>query len=181
LADWKTKSSEVVYETPWLKVRRDEVVDHNGKPLTYSVVSLHHPSVFIVALNQAGELLLQKQYRYTVDSEMWELPAGHSDGQDLLSAAKRELLEETGLESSSWTSLGTYYQADGIGNIATAFFLAEDVASVSDDRDEDEDISAQRFVPIDELEQMIRDGKIECMPVVTGLHLAQLHQKVKEK
>src|SRR4030095_6537795 len=81
---WKTKSSDIVYETPWIKVRRDEVLNHHGKALTYSVVELHHPSVFIVAANDSGAILFQKNYRYTIDQTIWELPAGHSEGKKIL-------------------------------------------------------------------------------------------------
>lgn len=54
MSDWKTLSSEEVYRTPWISVRRDEVTTHTGKRLTYSVVDLAHPSVAIVASDDQG-------------------------------------------------------------------------------------------------------------------------------
>ena len=117
MADWQTQSSELVYETAWMRVRRDKVINHHGESLVYSVVETHHPSVFIVALNEAGEVLMQRNWRYTVGRSMWEMPAGHSEGEELLTAARRELLEETGLESDSWAALGGAFQADGIANL----------------------------------------------------------------
>src|SRR2546430_3289796 len=47
--------------------------------------------------------------------------------QDLLAAAKRELMEEAGLEGDDWVSLGKLYQASGIGSIPFATFLARNV------------------------------------------------------
>jgi hypothetical protein len=75
MADWQTLSSEIVYETPWIKVRRDEVRNHLGKPLTYSFIELQHPSVFIIAVNDRGEVFWQKNYRYTIKQIIWELRA----------------------------------------------------------------------------------------------------------
>lgn len=174
MSNWETLNSEIVYETAWIKVRRDEVLNQNGKPLTYSVVELNHPSVFIVAVNSNGKIFLQRVYRYTVDKEMWEIPAGHSDGQDLLVAAKRELMEETGLESDDWTNLGTFYQAAGIGNIPFAAFLARNVRPGIGERDDEEPILESDFKTIAEIEQMIATGEFLDSPVITALYAAKI-------
>lgn len=175
MSDWQTLSSEEIYKTPWIRVRRDEVLNQNSKPLTYSVVELHHPSVFIVATDSEGKVLMQQNYRYTVNKRLWEVPAGHSEGEDLLHAAQRELAEETGLASAEWTRLGRCYQAVGIGNIPFEVFLARNVQSTHHDLDKDEDIANQRFMSIEELEDLARQGKLEDAPVLAALYLAKLH------
>jgi 8-oxo-dGTP pyrophosphatase MutT (NUDIX family) len=175
VADWQTTSSEVVYETPWIKVRRDEVLNQNGKPLTYSVVEARHPSVLIVAVNAEGNIMLQQSFRYTTQQLMWELPAGHSDGQDTLVAAKRELLEETGLQSNDWTNLGTFFQAVGIGNVQFQVFLARGVQSVSDERDDLEDIIKQQFMSFARIEEMIKDRTLQSSPAITAIYSAKLY------
>lgn len=172
---WQTLSSEDVYETPWIKVRRDEVVTPSKKHLTYSVVALKHPSAYIVAVNDSDEILLQYNYKYPVGRYVWSLPAGHSDeGETLLGAAKRELLEETGLESNDWQSLGKTHQANGTSNMPGEVFMARNVRLVSDERDEAEDIVEQKFFPQSTLEDFIRQGKIDEGVVVAALYLARL-------
>jgi 8-oxo-dGTP pyrophosphatase MutT (NUDIX family) len=175
LSDWKTLSSEEVYKTPWIRVRRDEVVNHNGKNLTYSVIELNSPSVFIVAANASGQIYLAQNYRYTLDKTMWEMPAGHSDGQDVLEAAKRELLEEAALVSDDWTNLGTLYQANGIGNMPFVAFLAREVRSAESTLDEDEQITNGRFFDVLEIEEMAKRGDFIESAHLAALYLAKLY------
>jgi ADP-ribose pyrophosphatase YjhB (NUDIX family) len=172
---WKILSSEEVYRTPWIKVRRDEVLTHNNKPLTYSVVELHHPSVFIVATNSKNEILMQQCYRYTVDKTIWEIPAGHSDGEDLLKAAKRELLEETGYVSDEWKHLGGIHQIIGIGDAPLVAFWAKNVRKVSKKTDNLEDISGHTFMSLSDIESLVRQDKFDDAPVLAVLYMAKIH------
>lgn len=181
MSDWKTLKSEVMYETPWIKVSRDDVLNHRGKQLTYSFVSLHHPSVFIVALNEENEVLLQQNYRYTISKTIWEIPAGHSDGEDLLAAAKRELLEEAGLESDNWSDLGIAYQAAGVANMPMAVFLARDVRGTTDNRDQDEDISKQTFKSFSDIEHMINSNEIINSAAIAALFKAKLYNELHKE
>ncbi len=181
MSDWKTLSSETVYETPWIKVHRDKVLNHNGKELTYSYLALQHPSILVVAVDTAGRILLQRNYRYTIDKHAWEIPAGHSDGQDLLQAARRELLEETGLASDEWVKLGTLYQACGIGNIPFTAFLARNVKHVSDERDEDEEITEQTFLEVTEIDKMLITGEAIESAHVAAIYLAKIHGLIKKE
>ncbi len=182
MAKWQTKSSEEVYHTPWMRVRRDEVLNHHGKPLIYSVAEIHHPAVYIVPMNAAGDILLQRQYRYTIDAPMWEIPSGHSDGQELLVAAQRELREETGLESDNWVLLGTEYSAVGVANFPGAMFLAQNVRSTDATLDEDEDVIEQRFFTQTQIKAMLLANEIQVASTIGGLSIALLQvASTKEK
>ncbi len=173
MPDWQQLSSEEIYKTPWIRVRRDRVLNHNGKPLTYSVVELNHPSVFIVATNARNEILIQQSYRYTIDRMVWEIPTGHSDGEDLLKAAQRELLEETGYTSEDWVDLGDLYQSIGIGNIPLKAFLARNVQKTNNRHDELEDIGRQIFMSLNEIETLVHNGEFNNAPVLAVLYLAK--------
>lgn len=166
---WQTKSSAVVYDTPWFKIYRDEILNHNKKPMTYSYMKLPYPPVTIIAVNEQDQILLQKNYRYVIGETVWEVPAGHSDGQDPLEAAKRELLEETGLESDNWSSLGEARLALGVADVHHYIFLARNVRQVTDERDEDELITDQRFFPLDEVRKMILQNEIVDGDSLVGL------------
>ena len=175
MPSWHTKSSEIVYETPWIKVRRDEVLNHLQKPLTYSVVDAQHPSVFIVALNSNGQILLQQNYRYTIDKVSWELPAGHSDGQSPIIAGKRELLEETGYKSDDWTVLGKLYQAVGVANLPMHVCIARNIYRATGTINEDgEHIIKQQFFTPEQIDAMIRDNQIISAGEIAAYYMAKL-------
>lgn len=181
MSNWTTESSEIVYETPWFKIHKDSVRNHNGKLLTYSYMELHHPTVLIVAADAEGKVLLQRNYRYPIDRTIWEMPAGHSDGQEPLEAAKRELLEEAGLSSTDWHDLGHFYTATGTAKMERQVFLARDVQPAASKRDEDEEITDQTFFTVQEIDDMIRAGQIESSGIISALYVAKNYGLKKEK
>lgn len=173
---WQTKSSDIVYETPWFKVHRDEVVTQNGKHLTYSYLELQNPSVFIIAASTQKQILLQNTYRYPIRRREWEVPAGFVDrGEVPDEAAKRELLEEAGLTSDDWISLGPMQQITGTGNVPAHVFLARNVQSAGKATDEDEDITDHQFKSLEEIELMIVRGTLVDSPVIAALYMTKLH------
>jgi 8-oxo-dGDP phosphatase len=176
MADWQTLSSDVVYETAWIKVLKDEVLDQNGRHLTYSYMALQHPSVFIVAVNDQNKILMLNGYHYTVKDRHWQIPAGHMEsGEEPETAAKRELLEEAGLVSDDWTDLGKTWQILGTGDAPFYTFLARNVQAADEPTDKEEDISDRQFKSLEEIESMIVHGTLVDSPVIAALYRAKLH------
>lgn len=107
---WKTKKTEKLIDTHWVKVRRDAVELPNGQAIEDFYAITINDAAAIVALDDAGNIILKKEYRYCYDRDLIEVPAGtFEEGEtDGLSVAKRELLEETGYISEDWKYLGCY-------------------------------------------------------------------------
>jgi 8-oxo-dGTP pyrophosphatase MutT (NUDIX family) len=171
---WKTLSKEIVYETKWMKVRREEVIDHKGQRITYSFAELPYPAVIIVAVNDKGEIYLQKQYRYTLDRVLWEVPAGGSEGEDFEKAARRELAEEAGLVSNDWVDMGEFFPMDGMGNFPCRVFLARDVRQEAK-KDDEEDIRDTKFFSLAQIKEMIRSNELVDCESIASISMAILH------
>ena len=176
---WRTISSRVVHENPWITVRQDDVVTPDGRPARYGVVELH-PAVFVVALTDDDEVVLVTTDRYTTGPGMVEVPAGGTDGQEPLVAAQRELAEEAGLTAREWTQVGEVDALNGVARAVEHVFVARGLAPVDDaaataHEQAAEGITAVRTVPFAEALAMVRSGEIRDGETVMALALAALH------
>lgn len=165
-SSWKTLSSTVVHRNPWYYVRKDKVIQPNGKPGTY-FVTVRPPAVFIVAVDDQQAIQLIGLDRYATDTYSIEIPAGGvEEGETPLAAAKRELREETGLKASRWKRLGTIQLANGFLNQPGYVFLAQGLSSVSDHEQEEEGIREVLRVSLDQAFTLMEKGKIvDCQTI----------------
>ena len=120
-------------------MREDKVIQPDGQRGIYGVME-SSPSVFIVAITTKKEIYLLRQYRYPTKIWSWEIPSGGSDGEPLLTAAKRELWEETGLEAKRWTKIGKFQAANGISNQWRFAFIAKGLKQTNSHKQKDEGI-----------------------------------------
>lgn len=174
---WETTGSREVYINPWIRVREDDVVRPDGSDGVYGVVEVRQPAVFVVAVDDADHVVLVDLSRYTTGAGL-EIPAGGSDGQDLLVAARRELVEETGLVAATWRELGVQWSLNGVAEAPCHVFLALGIAeAVADELPVSahaEGIAAVRRVPWDEVAHMCADGRIRDGESVAALGLAAI-------
>jgi 8-oxo-dGTP pyrophosphatase MutT (NUDIX family) len=165
----KTTGSKIVYQNPWIRVREDSIRRQDGSDGIYGVIE-SGDSVCTVALNTATEICFVRVYRYPAQRWLWELPGGGGDGEDPIRASKRELLEETGLQSDSWYLLGTTRVSNGLLVEQQANTLALDVTQTANFKQEDE-ISDCQFFAITEVYDMISRGDINDGQSLTALYL----------
>lgn len=171
---WKTLASEVVHKNRWYSVRKDTVIMPNGEQGEYNVID-HEDAVFIVALDEGNQVYLIGLYRYPTNMYSLEIPAGASDGEDPLVAAKRELQEETGLAAKEWKLLGRLQSANGFLNEFAHIFLASDIRTVGAHEQEAEGITMLKKVPFEKALSMIRSGEITDSQSVAAITLAGMH------
>ena len=169
---WTTTASRTAYENPWIRVREDRILHPDGRPGLYGVVEVRSPAVFVVPVTAADEVVLVLVDRYTTGRATPEVPAGGSDGEDLLAAAQRELREETGLAAATWRPLGAVDSLNGVAAAPGQVWLATDLTEVGGRETEAEGITEVRRVPWAELVAMIGRGEVSDNETLGALMLA---------
>lgn len=160
MAHFEKKISEkVIYEGRVITLTTDEALLENGKIAPREVV--HHPGgACVAALTDDNEVYLVRQFRYAVNEELWELPAGKLEkGEDPFEAAKRELSEEVGVIAERYIDLGTFYPTVGYCSEVIHCWAAKGLHTVPLHPDEDEFLTPCKL-PLDKAVQMVLDGEI---------------------
>nr|WP_067660939.1 NUDIX hydrolase [Nocardia harenae] len=168
---FETVSSETVYSGAILALRLDQVVMPGGTVAEREVVE-HHGAVAVVAVDDAGDVVLIRQYRHPIGARLLELPAGLIDieGEDPLAAAKRELAEETGLAAERWSVLVDVALSPGFTDEALRIYLAEGLTATDrpDPELEEADIALVRL-PVAEAVRAALAGEIVNATAVAGV------------
>jgi 8-oxo-dGTP pyrophosphatase MutT (NUDIX family) len=177
---WKTKSSKIVYENPWMIVREDEVVMPNGKDGMYGYVKSKSDAVFVLPVDNEGNTYIIQQEHYTVGRTVWQFVGGRTDNQPPELAAQRELREETGLHAESITILSTSQVAMGMTTFKGSFCLARDITANDDQLDPEEGILEVKKLSFNEIEEKILTGEIANVESIALFFLAKAYLE-KEK
>ncbi len=168
-------SSVVSYRGPVFRVTTDEVEEPGGVLARRDVVR-HSGSVVVLAVEHSGKacrkseprILLERQYRHAAQSIMWELPAGRiDDGETALTAARRELLEETGYAARKWKRILHFYVSPGFLDETMTIYLTLGLEAGKAKPEPDEKI-AIRFFPLSEAKRMALDGRIRDAKTICG-------------
>lgn len=161
---WKIDRSETLLDTEWVKVCKDSVRLPNGQEIDDFYTVTIRDAAAIVALDEAGNLILKNEYRYCYGRSLIEVPAGtfEADETDGLAVAKRELLEETGYVSDEWQYLGATVESSAKLTNYMHIYFANHCRKVSGQRlDATEELDVL-VVPLKQAVDMVMDNEICC-------------------
>lgn len=159
---WKTLQSELVFDHPWYKLRRDHVQLPTGQVLDDYFVSVRPNVVLIFPLTADNHVLFVRQYKHAAGQILLELPGGVVDEGETVpaDAARRELLEETGYATDELTLLAEVFDNPTKDTDTIYYYLARNVReTAAQDLDETENIEVVK-VPLAEVEGLVLRGEV---------------------
>ena len=171
---WHCLKSKYIISNKWLKVRKDTIKLPSNIIIDDYYVIEKNDVVLIFAVDSKGNAIIKEEYRYPIDRILFELPGGTFDMKEEspLEAAKRELLEETGYESSCWKELGQFYDYPTKDINKIYAFFADHIEKVAQQSlDVSEDIKYS-LVPLKTLEEMVFRNEINVSGSVATILLA---------
>lgn len=150
---------------------RENITLENGT--TTDMEFIEHPgATAIIPFLDDNLIVLLKQYRHALKKYIWEIPAGTLEpDEEIISCAKRELIEETGYSGGHWYRLGEITPVPGYSNEHIHIFLATELQPAKQHLDADELIRVQE-VKFSKALEMIGDGEIQDAKSIVGLCLA---------
>ena len=170
---WKTKSSSLAYENPWIKVSHEQVTTPKGTDGIYGVVHFKNIAIGVVPIDEEGNTWLVKQSRYTLNQYTWEIPEGGCPhGEEPANAARRELEEEVGLKAAEITELMRMHLSNSVTDELAIIFVAKGLSAGQQALESTEDIEYKKL-PLQEAVAMVLSGEItDSISVAALLRLA---------
>jgi len=170
---WPVAATEPLLKHWLISVRSDKVQMPDKNYAERTVVS-HPGAVAVLALDEANQVLMIRQYRHPVGYQLWEIPAGLRDveGEPLLATAQRELREETGYQAREWHVLLDTFTSPGFTTERVRIFLARGLSPAADtgyEREDEEKFLVTSWVPLAETVRLALAGKLHNGETIAGV------------
>lgn len=158
---WSRLSSTVLFSSKWLELRRDETLRPDGSQGLYDHVTVPG-AVTVLAVDDGGQVAITRQWIYVHQAVQWRLPGGRIEAvdPDPETAARRELVEETGLSVQRLVPLGAINCADSFCDHREHAFLATGLTAGEPSLEPGEADLVLHWLPIPEVINLVLSGEL---------------------
>lgn len=177
---WRTLSTEIRYDNPWITVAHSDVINPAGGPGVYGTVHFKSLALGVIVLDDEMNTYLVGQWRYPLERYSWEIPEGGGDPNiEPLVSIQRELREETGIEAAHWRRLLQLDLSNSVSDEVATVWLATGLSFGEASPDDTESLQLKR-VPFEEAYAMALDGRITDAISVAAILRVKLLQLAGE-
>jgi 8-oxo-dGTP pyrophosphatase MutT (NUDIX family) len=171
---WTVLDKHTVYDNPWIRLTEFKVLNPSGGNGIYGKVHFKHLAVGVIPMDEEWNSWLVGQYRFPLNQFSWEIPEGGGrTDEDPLMAAKRELLEETGLVAKEWTKICTLHLSNSVSDETAVIYLARELEQQTPSPEETELLHIRKL-PFTELVRMQESGEITDAMSVAAIQQIRL-------
>ena len=174
---WKRIESKEIADCRVFKVRED-ICERAGDSAKHNFFVIENPDwVNIIALTKNEEVVLIEQFRHGTEEVILEIPGGMLDEkEEPQTAARRELVEETGYEADEFIFLGESRPNPAIQNNTIYHFLAKDCEKRKETNFDEHESAITKIVPYKDVKKLVSSGKITHALAVAGFYYMDLYR-----
>ncbi len=171
---WIIKETKEIIDTPWINVKKHEVINPAGKPGIYTVTHFKNYAIGILPIDAEGYTWIVGQYRLPIEAYSWEIPEGgglrHLAPID---SAKRELLEETGIIAKDWKLIQTMHLSNSATDEFAYLYIAQNLEFTQSQPEETEELEIRK-IHFNDLYEAVKNHQITDSLTVAAVIKAKL-------